>query len=162
MNKEAPSTFNLFSPTDYRYSVKALEPYLSEEAFVNYKARVEGVLAKTLAKHGVCSQKIAEEIVQAASQVTAKEVYEEERRIKHDIRALVNMILKRVRDEAKPFVHATATSYDIVNTANALRYKDAVEKVILPDMVALEKVWIDLANREKDTIQIGRTHGQHA
>ncbi len=156
------SLYNLFSPTDYRYSVKDLKQYLSEEAFVNYKALVEGVLAKTLAKYGVCSQKIAEEIAQAASQVRAKEVYEEERKIRHDIRALVNVILKRVRDEAKPFVHATATSYDIVDTANALRYKDALEKVILPDMVALEKVWIDLARREKATIQIGRTHGQHA
>ena len=156
------SDFNLFSPTDYRYSVKALEPYLSEEAFVHYKARVEGVLTRTLAKRGVCSQKIADEIIEAASQVPAKEVYEEESRIKHDIRALVNEIRKRVNDEAKPFVHVTATSYDIVDTANVLRYRDAANKVILPDMIALEKTWINLARKEKDTLQIGRTHGQHA
>jgi len=161
MKKEVPA-FNLFSPTNYRYSVKALEPYLSEEALISYEARVEGTLAKTLAKKGVCSPKIAEEIVKAASQVTAKEVYEEESRIRHDVRALVNMIKKRVSDEAKPFVHITATSNDLKDTVNALRYRDAAEKVILPDMIALEKTWIDLAKKEKGVIQIGRTHGQHA
>lgn len=161
MSKEA-FIFSLFSPTDYRYSIKALEPYLSEEAFINYQAQVEGALAKTLAKHGIGSPKIAEEIVQAATKVTAKEVYEEENRIKHDVRALVNMIRKRVSDEAKPFVHVTATSMDIKDTANALRYRDATEKIILPDMVALEKTWTDLAREEKNTVQIGRTHGQHA
>lgn len=45
-------------------------------------------------------------------------------------------------EEAKPYVHFLATSYDIVDTANALRYKDATYKVILPDMIELEKIWI--------------------
>lgn len=156
------SIFSLFSPTDYRYSVKDLEPYLTEEAFIKYQARVEAALAKTLAKHGFCSQKIAEEIAKAASQVTAKEAYQEESRIKHDIRALANVIRNKVSEEAKPFVHLTATSNDIKDTANALRYREAAENVIIPDMVALEKTWIDLARKEKHTIQVGRTHGQHA
>jgi len=159
---EELSTFNLFSPTDYRYSVRALEPYLSEEAYVKYKARVEGALAKALANRGLFSSKIADEIVQAASGVTAKVVYEEERRIKHDVRALVNVIRKKVSAEAKGWVHVTATSYDIVDTAKALMYREAAEKVILPDMVTLEKAWMALARREKDILQIGRTHGQHA
>jgi adenylosuccinate lyase len=67
-----------------------------------------------------------------------------------------------VSDEAKPFVHLGATSYDVVDTANALRYKDAVLNIIIPDMIELERTWIRLAQREKDTLQIGRTHGQHA
>lgn len=65
-------------------------------------------------------------------------------------------------DVAKPGVHRFATSYDIVDTANALRYKDALNRVIIPDMVSLEEVWIDMAKKEKDTLQIGRTHLQHA
>jgi adenylosuccinate lyase len=162
MDGEKASRYSLFSPTDYRYSVKALEPYLSEEAYIHYKAKVEAALAQTLARRGVCSKEIADEIARAADQVTANEVYAEEDRIKHDIRALVNVIQSRVSEGAKPYVHATATSYDIVDTANALRYKDAVKNVLLPDMVAFEKALIELASREKATIQIGRTHGQHA
>jgi len=152
----------LYSPLDYRYSVGALRPFLSEEAFITYKAKIEGVLAKTLSEHGICSENVAEEIYEAASQVRAKDVYAEEKIVKHDIRALVNIIRNQVSPEAKPFVHVTATSYDIVDNANVLRYKDAIQQIILPDMVALERTWIDLARKEKNTIQIGRTHGQHA
>jgi adenylosuccinate lyase len=43
-----------------------------------------------------------------------------------------------------------------------LRFKDVAAKVIIPDMISLEKTWIEMARREKDAIQIGRTHGQHA
>jgi adenylosuccinate lyase len=154
--------FDLFSPTDYRYCIKELSPYLSEEAFVRYKSRVEKALAKVLARRGITTQEAAEEISKACEQVTAEEVYEEESKTGHDIIALVNVIRKKVSDKAKIAVHRTATSYDIVDTANALRYKDAFVNVILPDMVSLEKAWIDIVKAEKDTLQIGRTHLQHA
>ncbi len=162
MSDEMVSRYSLFSPTDYRYSVGDLQAYLSEEAYVHYKAKVEAALAEILARKGICSKSIASEIAEAAEKVTAKEVYAEEDRIKHDIRALVNVIRSKVSEEAKPFVHASATSYDIVDTANVLRYKDATRNVLIPDMLRLEKAFIDLASREKATIQIGRTHGQHA
>ncbi|MCK4476687.1 MAG: hypothetical protein KAU16_08180 [Methanophagales archaeon] len=154
--------FSVFSPTDYRYAVDELRDYLSEEAFVRYKAKVEAAVARVFEHRGILKTELCDEIVEAASKVNAAEVYEEEKRTKHDIRALVNVIRNRVSDEAKPFVHLSATSYDVVDTANALRYKDAVTKVIIPDMVELERTWIALARREKDTLQIGRTHGQHA
>lgn len=154
--------FSAFSPTDYRYVVDELRDYLSEAAFVRYKAKVEAALAKVFENKGILSKELCDEIIEAASKVNAAEVYEEEKRTKHDIRALVNVIRNRVSDEAKPFVHLSATSYDVVDTANALRYKDAVMKVIIPDMLELERIWIALARREKDTLQIGRTHGQHA
>jgi len=94
--------------------------------------------------------------------VTAEEVFEEEERIKHDIRALANCIRNKVSEEAKPFVHFLATSYDIVDTANALRYKEFSEKELIPLLIELERELISLAEREKHTLQIGRTHGQHA
>ncbi|MEM5846481.1 MAG: lyase family protein [Candidatus Aenigmatarchaeota archaeon] len=162
MSEEKVSIFDLFSPTDYRYSVEELKQYLSEEAFVKYKSKVEAALAKVKARRGIITQESAEEIFKACEQVKAKEVYEEEERTRHDIIAQVNMIRKRVSDEAKPAVHVPATSYDIVDTANMLRYRDAFKNIIIPDMVSLEKVWIELARKEKDTLQIGRTHLQHA
>jgi adenylosuccinate lyase len=162
MSKEKISIYDLFSPTDYRYSVKELGPYLSEESFVRYKSKIESALAKVLARRGIISRSSTDEISKASEQVTAKEVYEEEAKTGHDIIAQVNMIRKRVSDEAKTGVHRTATSYDIVDTANMLRYRDAFVNVILPDMVSLEKVWIDATRSERDTLQIGRTHLQHA
>ena len=154
--------FSAFSPTDYRYAVADLRAYLSDEAYVQYKAKIEAALAQVFAHWGIVTKEVCDEIVAATKDITAEEVYEEELKTKHDIRALVNIIRSRVSEEAKPFVHLGATSYDIVDTANALRYRDAVLNVIIPDMLDLERAWIELARRERNTLQIGRTHGQHA
>lgn len=154
--------YNCFSPTDFRYPVEELEQYLSEDAFTKYKAKVETALVETLADYDVCSQDAVEEVKKSDEKITTEEVYEEEKRIHHDIRALVNMMGKYVSEETKPYIHATATSYDIIDTARALMYKHAVENVILPDMIELQEMFIELAREEKDTVQIGRTHGQHA
>jgi len=154
--------FECISPLDYRYANEKFSKFLSEEARIKYQARVEAALAAALAKKGICSKKIAEEIVAAAAKVTAAEVYAEEEKIKHDVRALANCIRAKVSEEAKPFVHFGATSYDIVDTASALRYKEATEQLVLLALIELEKAFIEIALREKQTLQIGRTHGQHA
>jgi adenylosuccinate lyase len=154
--------YDLFSPTDFRYSVPDLAPYLSEEAFVRYKAKVEGALALQLARERICTKKSAEEINIACRTIRAGEVYAEENRIRHDIRALANVIASKVSDNSKPFVHLAATSYDIVDTANALRFKDALQNVVIKDLLKLEKAFIGLSKEYADVVQVGRTHGQHA
>jgi len=165
--KSENNLFENISPLDYRYYGRnkdrdKLTAYLSEEAYIKHLAKVEAALSQTLADMGICSQEIANEITKACEQVTAEEVYKEEDRIKHDVRALANSIRKRVSDKAKPFVHFSSTSFDIINTGNVLRYKRFVTDVLLPKLIDLEKVWIEIAEREKNTIQVGRTHGQHA
>ncbi len=157
-----PDSFDLFSPTDFRYSVKELLPYLSEEASISYQCKVEAALARQLAKSGVCSDAIASEIEEASKKIRARDVYEEEKRIKHETRALVNVIRNKVSDSAKPFVHLAATSFDIIDTANALRYRDALLRVVIPDLLTLERHLIGLSRKYADVPQIGRTHGQHA
>ncbi len=162
MPKETP-LYDSISPTDYRYAVKELIPYLSEEGFVKYKSRVEAALARVQADRGLIAQDTAKEIEDACEKVTAHEVNEEEEKTRHDIIALGNVIQRNLNtDEAKSAVHRFATSYDIVETANAARYRDALEKVILPDMNTLAKIWIEQARIYSDVLQIGRTHLQHA
>ncbi len=166
--EEKMDLFDAISPLDFRYygrsekTKQKLQPYLSEAALIKYSAKVEAALVKVLAKNKICSKEIALEVERASKQVTAEEVYKEEDKIKHNIRALANSIRDKVSQKAKPFVHFTATSFDIVNTAEALRYKEFTQNVLLPEMVKFEKTLINLALREKDTIQVGRTHGQHA
>jgi len=160
--------FDCISPLDYRYYggnkkyVRELSEYFSEKAKVKYQLRVEEALVKTFAKKKICSRAIANEISNAVRRVKPEEVYAEEKRIKHDIRALVNCIRKRVGKKARPYVHLTITSYDVVDTADALRYKEGTEKVILPSLKLLEKTLIKIAKREAKTVQVGRTHGQFA
>jgi len=166
--EERMNLFDAISPLDFRYYARdrrifeKLQPYLSETAFVRYAAKVESALARALAKRKLCSNTSADEIKRASKLVTAQEVYEEEDKIKHNIRALANSIRNKVGNEAKPFVHFTTTSYDIIATADAARYKDFTEHILLPALLNLQKNLISIALREKDTLQIGRTHGQHA
>src|SRR5574341_2492671 len=88
--------FDAVSPFDARYYgtdekfYQKVHDYLSEEASIRYFARVEAALAETLAQYGFCSEEISREISMACERVTATEVYEEEARIQHNIRALVN------------------------------------------------------------------------
>ena len=165
---EKINLFDAISPLDFRYYGRnkkvfdELQQYLSEAAFIKYTLKVEVALTKTLAKNKICSEKIADEIERACKQVTPEQVYAEEDKIKHNIRAMANCIRNRVSEEAKPFVHFTATSYDIIATADALRYKDFTNNVLIPELLKFEYTLIKLALRERDTIQIGRTHGQHA
>ena len=166
-----PEKINLFdaiSPLDFRYYgrnkkiYEKLQPYLSEAAFIKYALKVESALAKALAKNKICPHEIADEIEKACRQVTPEQVYAEEDRIKHNVRALSNCIRNKVSEEARPFVHFTATSYDIIATADASRYKDFTNNVLISELKNLQSTLINIALREKNTIQIGRTHGQHA
>jgi adenylosuccinate lyase len=160
--------FDCVSPLDFRYYgtsrslFKKLAPFVSERARVAYELKVEVALVEILAARRLCSAAVAEEVRNAAETVTAEEVAAEEERIQHNVRALVNCLRQKVSDEAKPFIHFGMTSFDVIDTATALRFKQLTETVLLPDLLRLEANLISLAMREKGTVQMGRTHGQHA
>jgi adenylosuccinate lyase len=160
--------FDTASPFDARYYLadsdffNRLHPYVSEAAQVKYLAKVEAALAETLADHEVCSRAAATEIADASRKITPEEVYEEERRIQHNIRALVNCIRNKISATARPYVHLFATSADIMDTARALCLKDVNREVIMPAVSELIRKLIRLARAHADTPQMGRTHGQHA
>ena len=160
--------FDTISPLDFRYYgrneriFQKLQPYLSENAMIRHMAKVEAALTNILAKKGICSKKVADEVEKASKKISAEEVYVEEDKLKHNVRALVNCIRNRVSDEAKPFIHFTATSHDIISTADALRCKEFTNSILIPALIDFEKTLIDLALRERNTLQVGRTHGQHA
>jgi adenylosuccinate lyase len=162
------SRFDAISPLDYRFVggdaklQKELGPYLSAAAVIRYQARVEGALALAMADAKIMDRELADEIARAADQITPQEVADEELKTRHDVRALVNVIRDHVSDGAKRYVHLGATSYDIVDTANALRYRECVDRALVPALARLVARCIAIAEAEADTPQIGRTHGRHA
>ncbi|TSC72721.1 MAG: adenylosuccinate lyase [Parcubacteria group bacterium Gr01-1014_38] len=154
--------FDSLSPLDYRYWDEEVAKDLSENGFTRYKLCMELALVRVLHRRGICPEVVVREVETACGQVTTAEVYAEEDRIRHDIRAFVNCIRAKVSESAKPYVHMTATSYDIIDSANAARYRDVVVKVLVPSLTKLEGVLIGITLREAETVQVGRTHGQHA
>lgn len=153
--------YGTMDPLDNRYFDPEVVKYLSEQSRVVYQAYVEAALAHTLAENGICSAEVASEIEQSARSIDINKVYEEEETTRHDIKALVNTIKAGISDEAKPYVHFGATSYDIIANAQVLQLKDVTEQIILPRLIQLIKVLADVSEKYAETPQIGRTHGQH-
>lgn len=160
--------FESISPLDFRYygrskeAMEKLSPYLSEAAAIRYQLRIEIALVKVLAKRKICPKNAMDEVEKAAKKVTAADVYAEEDRIKHNIRALVNILRRSLPENIKPYIHLGATSHDIICSAESLRFKEYTTDVMIPALLQLQKTLINLAITHKSVLQIGRTHGQHA
>jgi len=160
------SIFDLASPLDFRYYAsdsavfERLKNYASEEAYVQAQLKVELELLWALEELGLAPKGTYAKA--GKTQITAKKVYEEEKKTEHNVRALVNLIQKTLPPEAAPYVHLFATSMDISDTAQALRIKKMVQEVILPDFIVLTELIAQMAKMEAKTAQIGRTHGQFA
>jgi adenylosuccinate lyase len=133
-----------------------------EETRVQKMLDVEAALAWAHAEVGDISKKDAEKIMTTAllKHVKLSRIKEIEREIKHDITSLVRALAEACGPSGA-CVHLGATSYDIVDTANALQLKEALE-LIEERLSDFEKTLMDKALRYKDTLMMGRTHGQHA
>jgi adenylosuccinate lyase len=123
---------------------------------------VEAALALAHAEVGNIPRKDAEKIAALASTkyVKVKRIKAIEKEIKHDIASLVRA-LSEVCGSSGAYVHLGATSYDIVDTANALQLKDAID-LIEKKLEQLKVILQKQAGQHKETVMIGRTHGQHA
>ncbi|HUY85386.1 MAG TPA: adenylosuccinate lyase [Candidatus Dormibacteraeota bacterium] len=156
------ANYSALDPLDSRYYDPEIARYLSEQSRIAYQAYVEAALARALAEFGICPAEAASQIEEAAAKVTAQAVVAEEKTTKHDVKALVNCIKAGLPEVAQPYVHFGATSYDIVATAMSLQLRDTVRQVVVPRLSELEKTLLRLTKDYAETVQIGRTHGQHA
>jgi adenylosuccinate lyase len=130
------------------------------ENIVKTYIRVEQALLKGLEEAGLAPRGCSELASSCMNSVTARDVYEMEKVLGHDIASLV-FKLEEACGECGRFIHLGATSYDIVDTAWALILRDALRilKIKLRDVVS---TLIDLSRRYVDVVVVGRTHGQHA
>tara|TARA_B100002003_G_scaffold224627_1_gene230097 strand:- start:1959 stop:3305 length:1347 start_codon:yes stop_codon:yes gene_type:complete len=149
-------------PIDYRYGSKEMRQIFEEEARLQRWLDVESALARANAAVGRISNLDAEEITDKAriNYVKVDRVKEIEADIKHDLMAMVEA-LSEVCGKSGRGVHLGATSYDIIDTSNALQFKSAL-KIIKKDLFDIEGILLGLAKKHKSLVAIGRTHGQHA
>lgn len=166
---ETRNIFENISCIDHRYSLSeadvfaGLSRYISEEAGIRSCARCEAALIKSHLKlQGRLTDETARMLDDIASRIDPAEVYEEEEKTKHNIRALVNVMKKKVPAEIAPLVHLGATSVDILDTALSCRMRDVTQNVVLPELKKLELNLCAIADRDAEVPQVGRTHGQHA
>jgi adenylosuccinate lyase len=145
-----------------RYGTPEMLKIFEEETRVQKLLDVEAALALAHAEVGNIPRKDAEKIAALASTryVKVERVKAIEKEIKHDIASLVRA-LSEVCGTSGAYVHLGATSYDIVDTANALQLKDAID-LIEKKLEELKAILQKQAGQHKETVMIGRTHGQHA
>jgi adenylosuccinate lyase len=145
-----------------RYGTPEMKKVFEEETRVQRMLDVEAALAWAHAEVGDIPHKDAEKIASKASlkYVKLDRIKEIEREIKHDIASLVRA-LSEVCGPSGAYVHLGATSYDIVDTTNALQLKEALD-LIETKLVEFDKILMQKARQYKRTVMAGRTHGQHA
>ena len=145
-----------------RYGTPEMLKVFEEENYFQKLLDVEATLAWAHAQVGNIPKEDAEKIMRMASikYVKISRIKEIESEIKHDIMSLVRAFAE-VCGPSGAYIHLGITSYDVVDTAKALQLKEAVE-IIGQKLDELELVLLRQADRYKQTIMIGRTHGQHA
>jgi len=150
-------------PLDYRYGRKEMKSIFSEEGRIDYQMKVEAALARTYAALGTISETDAKEITRVADLKVVKvsRIKEIEKDTNHDLMAMVKAMTEQCKGDAGKYIHLGATSNDIVDTATALQIKDALQ-IIGEDVDTFLLTLAKLAKKERNTLEIGRTHAQFA
>jgi adenylosuccinate lyase len=155
---------DLVCPLDFRYGRPEMKALFSESAKLRYLLEVEAALCRAHAKVGAIPQAAADHVSKVArnanNEVRLERVKEIEAEIRHDLMAVVKALSEAAGDAGR-YVHLGATSYDIIDTANALQMREAF--ALLRDQLGrLARALARLAAEHRDTVCLGRTHGQMA
>jgi len=132
----------------------------SEESKLARWLDVELAALEAWAELGAVPADAVAEIRERAQPPTPERVAELERETQHDLAAFVDAVAAEVGPAGR-WIHHGLTSSDIVDTGLSLQVRDAGELLLAGVDRASEAV-IDRAQRHRDDICIGRTHGVHA
>jgi adenylosuccinate lyase len=150
-------------PLEFRYGDPEIQAVFSEEGKLARLLEVEAALARAHARVGNVPDEAAAEIEAKADleHVFPERVKEIEAEIKHDLMAVVEALSEACEGEAGSYVHLGATSYDIIDTANALMMREGLASID-EQLARLGEALAELAREHRTTACPGRTHGQHA
>ncbi len=147
-------------PLEWRYGSEEMRKILRVENIVRTMIQVEVALAKGLVEAEIAPRELVKILEEEAKNITAKDVYELEKRLGHEVGALVWLLSERAREYGS-FVHYGATSNDIIDTTWAIIIRDALQ-IIKEKLRKLTSILINRIRSEGDYVLIGRTHGQYA
>ncbi|MBI2175623.1 MAG: hypothetical protein HYU35_02740 [Parcubacteria group bacterium] len=158
---------NLALPGNPRYQPQELKGIFGYDVFAGVLVEVELATMRTLGELGIISQAelclLTPEIERQLLAITTTEMDRVEREVtQHDIRALVRLIQEIIPLSLRRWVHVPLTSYDVIDTARALQFRRAHDAVIRPKTKEVVRILCKKATEFAATVQIGRTHGQHA
>jgi adenylosuccinate lyase len=153
-------SYDAVSPVDgrYREEVKDLSNYFSERALFERRAFFELEYLKLLAEIGVAPRKKIPRV-----NLSIKRIKEIEKKTGHDVKALEIYLRERLKaqgaGELSPYVHLGLTSEDVNSVALALIIRDAKNELLVPEYSSLAILLARIAEKEAETLMLGRTHG---
>lgn len=142
-----------------RYSTREMRDLWSEESKFRAWLEVEMAACEAWASLGKIPADDLWSIRQRAA-IDVKRIDELERELHHDVIAFTTNLAENI-GPASRFVHLGLTSTDVVDTAQALRLRQA-GKLLIKELDELITKIKELALDKKELVMIGRTHGVHA
>ena len=138
-----------------------LRAVFDERARLQSWLDILAALARAQAAVGIIPEASAKEI-SATADVDLLDlafVAEETRRTSHSTLGLIHGLQRILPAPASEHVYMGATVQDITDTWTALALRE-VGRVVWRDLRAVEALLVDLAERHRDTVMVGRTHAQ--
>ena len=165
------------SPLDGRYlsKIAPLQDYLSEWALMKYRVIVEVRWLITMSQEaGITHMRpltddevnILNALVDNFNDESANQIKNIERTTNHDVKAVEYFIKQQIADtslaDVSESVHFACTSEDINNLAYGMMFRDAIQKVWLPQAQEFLGELSDKAQSLASVSILARTHGQSA
>ncbi|MFH1699903.1 MAG: adenylosuccinate lyase [Candidatus Zixiibacteriota bacterium] len=142
-----------------RYTLPEMGNIWTEQNKFESWLKVEIAASRALADLGIIPRK-AFRVIEKKAAFSLKRIEKIEAKVDHDVIAFLTSVAEKVGPEAK-YIHFGMTSSDVLDTATALRLKQASELIDNKLVRALSAIR-SLAKRYKLTPIIGRTHGVFA
>jgi adenylosuccinate lyase len=119
--------------------------------------------AQSEARHKLYNSPNAKQLkqIRAALKLTPDDINTLQEAKGHETNKLLKTIQSRLSPEVGNFIHLGNTGSDVLDTSLSLQIIESLN-IIDNDFNQLAKSLRKLALKYKDTLQIGRTHGQHA
>ena len=147
-----------------RYSLPEMAEIFSDESKFRRYLEIELLATAAHCELGVVPRDHAQICRERAPKVDNEfvlAVSERERVTDHDVAAFVDVVQQQIGMPAGAWIHHGLTSSDVVDTAWCWMLRDAATLIDRALVDFCEEV-IVLAEKHRDTVMIGRTHGMHA
>lgn len=145
------------------FGTREMKKIYSDENMVQKWLDVEAALAKVQAELNVIPKEAAKEIQNKAriENLNINKLREEIMFTAHPIVPVINQLSQACENGYGQYIHWGATTQDIMDTGAVLQMKEAIT-IIESEMKEIIDHLLNLAKEHKDTVMIGRTHGQQA
>ncbi len=144
------------------FGTAEMRAVFADEAFIARYIEAEVALARAQARLGVVPPTAADAIAAAAQsiKIDVEKLRRETEIVGYPILPLVHQ-LSEAAGEAGGYVHWGATTQDIMDTANVLQIRAALQ-IVARDLREVRDILAALALKYRDTAMAGRTHLQQA